>query len=204
MEKSGTTIVGIKGKDFVVLAADKQSTEGFIKYNLKEKKIYPIENYMGIATSGLVGDAQALVRFLESRVRFMEIELGEKPTPRAVTSYLALILNSAKIIPYFVGLIVGGYKDEPYLASLDAAGGLDEQDYVAHGSGMIFALPILDDGYKKNIKEKEAVKLAIRAVEAAKKRDVFSGGYEPGVDVLIIDAQGAHFVDEKEVIKLKR
>jgi len=204
VEKSGTTIVGIKGKDFVVLAADKQSTEGFIKYNLREKKIYPIENYMGIATSGLVGDAQALVRFLESRVRFMELELGEKPSPRAVTSYLALILNSSKLIPYFVGLIVGGYKEEPYLASLDVAGGLDEQDYTAQGSGMIFALPILDEGYKKDMKERDAVRLAVRAVEAARRRDVFSGGHEPGIDVLLIDAEGARFVEEKEVARLKR
>ena len=204
MEKTGTTIVGIKGKDFVVLAADRQATYGDFVHSLRTKKIYPVENYMGIATSGLVGDAQAIVRFLESRIRFMEIELGEKPSPKAVTNYLSLILNSARLMPYFVGLIIGGYKEEPYLASLDPAGSVAEMDYDAHGSGMVFALPILDEGYKKDIKQKDAIKLAVRAVEAAKRRDVFSGGEEPGVDVLVIDAQGARFVEEKELLRLKR
>ena len=204
-KKTGTTIVGIKGKDFVVLAADKQSTYGYIKYNRYTKKIHPISDYMALATSGLVGDAQILTRFLESRVRMLSIELGEKPSPSAIAKYLALILNSSKLVPFWVGLILGGYKNGPYLASIDAAGGISEAKYfTADGSGMPYALGVLETEYKANMKLNDAIKLAIKAVEASRKLDIYSGGEEPGIDVAIIDKEGVRFLSEEEVAKIKK
>ena len=204
-KKTGTTIVGIKGENFVVLAADKQATYGHIKYNKEEEKIHPVADYMAIATSGLVGDAQVLTRYLESRVRAMTIELGKKPSPRAITKYLALILNSSKVIPFWVGLILGGYLEEPYLASIDAAGGIMEaRRFTAEGSGMPFALAVLESEYKEGIKEKDAIKLAVKAVEASRKLDIYSGGEEPGIDVALINEAGVRFLEPPEVQKIKR
>ncbi|NPA86596.1 MAG: proteasome subunit beta [Candidatus Diapherotrites archaeon] len=203
--KTGTTIVGIKGKDFVVLAADKQSTYGSIKFNKHTRKIHPIADYMALATAGLVGDAQIITRFLESRVRSLEIELGEKPSPRAIAKYLGLLLNANKYFPFWVGLILGGYKDEPYLASIDAAGGISEpKHYTAEGSGMPYALAVLESEFKENIKKNDAVKLAVKAVEASRKLDIYSGGEEPGIDVAIIDGSGVSFLEPKDVEKIKK
>ncbi len=204
-KKTGTTIVGIKGKDYVVLAADKQATYGTIKYNKEEKKIHPIADYMALATSGLVGDAQILTRFLENRVRSMEIELGEKPSPRSIARYLSLILNSTKFFPFWVGLLLGGYKDGPYLASIDMAGGVVEpENYAAEGSGMPYALAVLESDYKDNLKESEAVKLAVKAVEASRQLDIYSGGREPGIDVVVIDEKDVRFLEKEEVTKIKK
>ena len=204
-KKTGTTIVGIKGKDFVVLAADKQATYGTIKYNKEEKKIHPIADYMALATSGLVGDAQILTRFLENRVRSMEIELGEKPSPRSIAKYLSLILNSTKFFPFWVGLLLGGYKNGPYLASIDMAGGIVEpEDYAAEGSGMPYALAVLESDFKEGMKVDDAVKLAVKAVEASRKLDIYSGGREPGIDVVVIDENGVRCLDREEITKIKK
>ena len=204
-KKTGTTIVGIKGKDFVVLAADKQSTYGYVKYNRRTKKIHPISDYMALATSGLVGDAQVLTRFLESRVKSMTIELGEKPSPASIAKYLALILNSSKLVPFWVGLILGGYKEGPYLASIDAAGGISEpKHFTADGSGMPYALGVLETEYKEGLKLDDAIKLAVRAVEASRKLDIYSGGEEPGIDVAVIDSKGVRLLSEEEVSKIKK
>ncbi len=202
--KTGTTIVGIRGKDYVVLAADKQATYGTVKFSKKTRKIHPIANYMALATAGLGGDTQVLTRFLENRVKTMEIELGEKPSPASIAKYLALILNSTKYFPFWVGLILGGYRDSPYLASIDQAGGIEEAEkFTADGSGMTFALGVLESEYKKGMKVEEAVKLAVKAVEASRRLDVYSGGEEPGIDVAVIDAGGVRLLDEREVEKLK-
>ena len=44
----------------------------------------------------------------------------------------------------------------------------------------------------------EAVKLSVKAVNTAMKRDIFSG---EGVNVVIIDKNGYRMLDEKEVAK---
>ena len=205
VQKTGTTIVGIKGKDYVILAADKQTTYGTIKYNKQTKKIHPISDYMALATSGLVGDTQILTRFLENRIRSMEIELGEKPSPKSIVKYLALILNSTKFFPFWVGLILGGYKDGPYLASVDMAGGIVEPDkYTAEGSGMPYALAVLESDYKENMSVNDAIKLAVKAVEASRRLDIYSGGIEPGIDVVIIDKSGVRELSPNEILKLKK
>ncbi len=204
-KQEGTTILGIKGKDYVVLAADKQSTYGPMKYSRMERKIHPIADYIALAGSGLVGDIQILVRFLENRVASMEIELGEKPSPESITKYLSLILNANKYFPYWVGIIIGGYKNAPYLASIDSTGSVtDNKHYVVEGSGMPYAAAVIEDRYKEGIKLEDAIALAIRAVEASRKLDIYSGGDEPGIDVAIVDKDGVKLLGEKEIAAYKR
>ena len=203
-KKTGTTILGIVGKDYVILAADKQTTYGTVKYNRETKKIHPVADYMALATSGLVGDAQVLTRFLENRVRSLEIETGKRPSPSSIANYLSLILNSSKYFPFWVGLLLAGYTDKPYLASIDAAGGVEERDkFTADGSGMYYALAVLESGYRKGMSVDEAVQLAVKAVEASRKLDIYSGGDEPGIDVAVIDKKGIRFLSKEEVSKVK-
>jgi proteasome beta subunit len=60
--------------------------------------------------------------------------------------------------------------------SVDAMGGATkEEEIVATGSGSPIAYGVLEDQFKKDMKEKEAVGLAIRALKAAMRRDIGSG-----------------------------
>jgi len=47
---------------------------------------------------------------------------------------------------------------------------------------------------------KEAKRLVARAVRAATKRDIASGG--SGIDVVVIDSRGFHEVPEEEIKKM--
>ncbi|MCD6481514.1 MAG: proteasome subunit alpha, partial [Thermoplasmata archaeon] len=58
--KRGTTTVGVKFKDGVVLVVDKRITSRLIEPDSIEK-IFKIDDHIGCATSGLVADARALV-----------------------------------------------------------------------------------------------------------------------------------------------
>ncbi len=203
--KKGTTTVGIKGKDFVVLAADKLASMGDLASSVKTKKIVPIADYMVLTTAGVVGDAQILSRFLSARIKRMEISEGKKPSPKKIATYLATTLNANRTFPYFVQFILGGYLDRPYLFELDAVGGIEEiDDFAATGSGSPIAYGVLEAGYRENIPLKDALKLAVKAIEAARIRNVFTGGKEPGIDVVYIDKEGIHWLKEKEILQLKK
>ncbi len=54
------------------------------------------------------------------------------------------------------------------------------------------------------MEEKKAVELAVKAVEAARRIDVYTGGREPGIDVAIIDREGVRFLEDKEVERIKK
>ncbi len=203
--KKGTTTVGIRGKDFVVLAADRQATMGHIVADPRAKKILKISPAMAITTAGLVGDAQILVRFLRARVKRLEVEEGKHPNPRKIVSLLSATLNANKQLPYWVELVVGAYTDAPYLFALDAVGAVTEvKDFTATGSGSPVALGVLETGYKADMDEKKAVELAVKAVEAARRVDIYTGGREPGIDVAVIDKEGVRFLEDEEVERIKK
>ena len=66
--KTGTTTIGMKIKDGVILATDQRATMGNLIANSHVQKVYPIADNLGMTISRLVGDAQLMVRFMTSQV----------------------------------------------------------------------------------------------------------------------------------------
>ncbi|MBC7095286.1 archaeal proteasome endopeptidase complex subunit beta [Thermococcus sp.] len=197
-KKTGTTTVGIKLKDGVVLAADTQASLDHMVETLNIKKILPITDRIAITTAGSVGDLQALARMLEAEAKYYQFTWGKPMTAKAMANLLSNILNESKWFPYMVQIIIGGYVEEPTLASLDPLGGLIFDNYTTTGSGSPFAIAILEDGYKENMSIEDARELAIKAVRTAGKRDVYTG--ERKIQVITITKEGMkeEFVEFKE------
>jgi len=62
--KKGTTTVGLICRDGVVLASEKRATMGSFIASKAARKIYQVDDRMGLTTAGIVGDAQTLVRLI--------------------------------------------------------------------------------------------------------------------------------------------
>ncbi|WP_297522017.1 archaeal proteasome endopeptidase complex subunit beta [Thermococcus sp.] len=194
-KKTGTTTVGIKVKDGVVLAADTQASLDHMVETLNIRKVLPITDRIAITTAGSVGDVQALARMLEAEARYYQFTWNRPMTTRAMANLLSNILNENKFFPYMVQIIIGGYVDEPTLANLDPLGGLVFDDYTATGSGSPFAIAVLEDGFRKEMSVEEAKELAIRAVKTAGKRDVYTGDRKVQVVVITRDGMKEEFVE---------
>ncbi len=197
-KKTGTTTVGIKVKDGVVLAADTQASLDHMVETLNIKKILPITDRIAITTAGSVGDVQMLARLLEAEARYYQFSWGRTLTTRAMANLLSNLLNENKWFPYMVQIIIGGYVDEPELANLDPLGGLVFDKYTATGSGSPFAIAILEDGYKEDMSIEEARELALRAVRTAGKRDVYTGERKVQVMTITKDGMKEEFVKFNE------
>ncbi|MDV3103008.1 archaeal proteasome endopeptidase complex subunit beta [Thermococcus waiotapuensis] len=197
-KKTGTTTVGIKVKDGVVLAADTQASLDHMVETLNIRKILPITDRIVITTAGSVGDVQALARMLEAEARYYQFTWDRPMKTRAMANLLSNILNESKWFPYMVQILIGGYVDEPELASLDALGGLVFDEYTATGSGSPFAIAIIEDGYREDMSVEEAKELAVRAVRTAGKRDVYTGDRKVQVVTITKDGMKEEFVEFKE------
>jgi len=187
-KKTGTTTVGIKASDGVVLAADTQASLDHMVETLNIRKIVPITDRIAITTAGSVGDVQALARILEAEARYYAFTWKRPMSTKAMANLLSNILNQNKWFPYLVQIIIGGYVNEPTLASLDAMGGLVFDSYTATGSGSPFAIAVLEDGFREGMSVEEARELAVRAVRTAGKRDVYTG--DKKVQVVVITEEG--------------
>ena len=199
--KTGTTTVGLVYDSGIVLAADKRASMGHIAYEDESEKIYKINDSLAVTNAGDVGDSLMIIRFIKSHAKVYELERNERMTARAAANFLSNVMNANRYYPYIVQLIIGGYNGKPELFDLTPMGAILERDkYAVSGSGTEPALVTLDNSYKKGMAEKDAVALAVKAIEAAKKRDIYSGGV--GATVFVIDAKGVREVPKDRVEKI--
>src|SRR5512137_70345 len=173
----GTTTVGVLCDGGVVLASESRATMGSFIASSSAKKIYQVDDLVGLTTAGAVGDAQSLVRMVQVEARLYKMQRGERMTVKAVTSMLANILSSRRYYPFMVQLVMGGVdRYGPKIYSLDALGGqIEEREVVATGSGSPIAYGVLESMYKPGISIEDGTVLAARAIHNAMKRDSASG-----------------------------
>ena len=196
----GTTTVGMVFAGGVILATEKRATMGYMIASKKAKKVYQVSERIGMTTAGGVGDAQQLARILTVECNLYQIRRSRQITVGAAATLLSNYLNQNRYFPYYVQLLVGGMDvNGPSLYSVDAMGGATrEEEIVATGSGSPMAYGVLEDRFRQNLSEDEAIDLAVRALKSAMKRDAGSG---EGIQVVVITKDKYKVLSEEELKK---
>ena len=180
--KTGTTTIGIKLKDGVILASDQRATMGNIIAHSHVQKVYQLSDNIGMTIAGVVGDAQLMVRYMQS----------EMSVSTAATLVASVIRQG-----FYLGLIVGGYdKTGGHVFSIDGAGGYIEDNYCSVGSGSDFALGSLEATFKKDMTKEEGINAAITALNSARRRDNCTGD---GMLVSYIGPDGYESLPAEEI-----
>jgi len=192
--RKGTTTVGIKCTDGIVLAADKRVTlGGRIVANKEFNKVFPISENIAVTMAGVVSDAQLITKLIKAEIRLKNFRTGSEPSTEETVNLLATIVyqNIRRLSPIMgiTGFLVGGVDDDGFhLHDVGVDGSVVERsDYVTDGSGFMMAFGVLDTLYRKDMKVSEGVKIAIKAINAAMQRDTATG---EGIDVYTITSQG--------------
>lgn len=188
--KTGTTIVGIKGDKYVVLAADTRSTNGPIVADKNCSKIHTISSNISCCGAGTAADTRYTTKLAQSVLHRFTLKY-DKISP---LSYCVNILKR-HLFSYqghiSASLIVGGVDEKgPGLFGVHPHGSVDALPYTAQGSGSYSAIGILETGWRTDMTEEEAVELACDAIEAGISNDLYSGS---NIDICVIR------VDSKEV-----
>jgi len=200
--KTGTTTICIMCKDGVVLAADRRASGGGLILHKRAQKVQPITPLIAVTTAGNVSDIQLMVKLARAELRLKDVQAYRTSTVKEAASMVAGMLYSVfrrpSMILSIASLMMAGKDNEGFHGwELSPDGSMMEiRDYAADGSGMVFALGVLETLYKKNMTIDEGVKLAVKAVNAAIQRDTASGN---GIDVVTITDKGMQTVLEKEL-----
>ncbi|MCW4046702.1 MAG: archaeal proteasome endopeptidase complex subunit beta [Candidatus Bathyarchaeota archaeon] len=196
----GTTTIGVVCKDGVILASDTRVTMGFYVAHKFGKKVYKIDDHLGMTIAGTVADAQRVVDILTANAQLYKINMN-RPMPVASAARLtANLLFSARYVPLATQVLIGGVDDTgPHVFNLDPFGSLTEEKSVSTGSGSPIAYGILEDKYREDMTIEELLPTVVKAVNAAMKRDVASGN---SYNVTVIDKNGYRELTEEEKRKL--
>lgn len=198
--KTGTTTVGLTTKDAVVLAAERKATMGYLVASQDAEKIHQIDEKIGMTIAGMVGDAQALIRYIRAELKLYKLQEEKNISTESASTLIANILYSRRFYPYYVQLVVGGYDGKPGLYSLAPDGSVMPEKFFSTGSGSPVAFGVLENEFKEGMELEKAKSLAARSVRAATKRDIASGG--SGIDVVVISSAGLKKLSNEEVGKL--
>ncbi len=157
----GTTILALKYREGVVVAADRQATEGYQVASRRIEKVYKADEYSAIAIAGAAGPCIEMVKLFQVELEHYEKLEGE---------VLALEGKANK----------AGYdfrKSEGRIFKYDVTGGrYEESDYYATGSGGKDARNTLKKFYREGMEREPAVRLAVEALLDASEEDVATGG----------------------------
>lgn len=184
----GATTIGVVCLDGVILASEKRVAYGYLVVSKGGRKVFRITDRVGAACAGLVGDMQILAREVEAQANLYSMDVGRPLPVRSAAKLMSNILFNRRYAPLITQTIVAGLDDEgPSLYVLDVLGSLIPDKYAVVGSGTEIAVGVLEEGYKEDMKIKEAKELVTRSIKSAISRDVMSGD---GIDFLIITKEG--------------
>ena len=166
-------LFGVKGKDFVVLAADGTVEFSIVKFKDTEDKIAVIDGNKLFASAGAQGERTQLLEYLEKNIHLYTLRNGVSLSTNAAAQFtrseMAKFLRKS---PYQVNLLIAGYDEKtgPSLYYLDHLAALQEVNRGAHGYGAYFALGLLDRYWKADLSEAEGVEIIRKCIAEIKTR----------------------------------
>jgi proteasome alpha subunit len=191
--KRGTTSVGIKASDGVVLLVDKRITSRLLEPQSTEK-IFQVDDHIGAVTSGLVADARALVDRARvdaqvNRVVYNE-PIGVEVLAKKICDHKQTFTQYGGVRPYGTALLIGGVDDEgPRLFETDPSGALLMVKATGIGSGRNAVMEVLEEKYDEKADIGKAIDLGLEALYKATEGKLTV----ETVEIAVVDAHDYKF-----------
>lgn len=173
----GTTTLGFKYNNGVIIAVDSRATAGSWIASQTVEKVIEINPYLLGTMAGGAADCSFWERVLAKECRIYELRNKERISVAAASKLLANIVYGYRGMGLSMGTMICGWdKQGPGLYYVDSDGTRLTNRIFSVGSGSPYAYGILDTGYKCDMTDEQAYDLARRAIYHATHRDAYSGG----------------------------
>ncbi|KAJ9468022.1 Proteasome subunit beta type-5 [Diplonema papillatum] len=176
--RKGTTTLAFVYQGGVIVAVDSRASTGQYIASGTVQKVIEINTFMLGTLAGGAADCQYWQRVLGQECRLWELRNKQRITIAAASKILNNICYSYRNHGLSMGLMLAGWDYAgPSLYMIDDNGTRLKGDLYSVGSGSIYAYGVLDEGYRHDLTDAEAIELGRSAILAATHRDAGSGGY---------------------------
>jgi len=163
---SGTTSLGIKATNGIVIATEKKSSSILIDDTMIEKVAVICPN-IGLVYSGMGPDFRVLVAKARKSAQAYRKIYGEYPPTRVLTQEVATIMQEATqrggVRPFGVSLLIAGWDTDhgATLYQVDPSGSYWAWKASAIGKNMVNAKTFLEKRYNDDISLEDAIHTAL-------------------------------------------
>ncbi len=179
----GTTVLALRYRDGVVMAGDRQASEGYQVAHRRIEKIFKADDLSGIGIAGAAGPAMEMARLFQTELEHYEKVEGENLSldgkanklGQMIRMNLPMAMQGLVVVPIFAGF--DERTGTGRLFKYDVTGGrYEETDYFGQGSGGKDARDSLKKRFKRDMPREEAVRAAVEALIDAADEDLGTGG----------------------------
>jgi len=201
--KRGSPIVGVRSKEGVILAAMEPKLSKLAALS-NSKKIFKIDDHVGVAIAGLSPDARVLIRqarlYSQSNRMTYDEPVDVEDLTSSVGDLLQRYTQNAGVRPFGVSLLFGGVDEfRVSLISTDPSGSYRGYKATSIGRNSEKAKKILTEQYRDDVSLDEAISLSIKALKEASDEELTSDGIN--VSVIPTDTKMFRTLSEEEVQK---
>ena len=178
-----TTVLALHFADGVVMAGDRQATEGFEVSSRRIEKVYKADDYSAIAIAGAAGPCIDMVKLFQVEMEHYQKIEGEtlaldgkaNKLAQMVKQNLPAAFQGLIVVPIFAGYDVRSHQG--HIFKYDVTGGrYEERQFYATGSGGKEARSTLKKFFKPEMSRESALALALEALVDAADVDVGTSG----------------------------
>jgi len=174
--KRGSTAIGIKTLDGIVILSTRQIPTKLIKAKSIEK-IYQIDNHIIAATVGMTADGRALIEKarIEAQINrtIYDEPIGVETLTKKICDYIYLYTQSGGVRPFGTSLLIAGIENgKPRLFETDPSGAFFEYEAIGIGGLRQDIIDILEEKYNENLTIKSATKLGIEIFKSLNIKNI--------------------------------
>lgn len=158
----GTSVLGLKYKDGVMLAADTAVAYGSMKKTKHAVRTAALSNDTAIAVSGEMSDFQELLKIFKEKhdADVIENDGAEFLKPKDYFNYLSRVnyQRRMKMDPLWNGTILGGVRKngEVFLGMVDLYGTKIEGNFLLTGLAAHYCQVLMQNAWRPDLTEQEA------------------------------------------------
>ncbi|CAM9183261.1 unnamed protein product [Chrysoparadoxa australica] len=166
------SLVGVCGKDFVVIAADGQVARSILVYQREVDKIVQLDDKKLLAAGGPQADCNMFTEYIQKNLALYELNNNLKLSTKAAAHFIRRQLAEAiRKGPYQTNCLLGGMDgDEASLYWVDYFGALQKVNYGGQGYASNFTLSTMDRKYKPGLSQEEALALVNDCIQELSTR----------------------------------